>query len=232
MKPSVQLYFSILVIVLLTLGLSVFAQKTETTLDKEAAYTNVIHQRAAKIVTGLGLTDSIKAKRVTDIIAAQYKNLRDIHDARNTKVNALKADSTKSKAVKDSLVKTIEAERTAKLATLHNAYLSKLSKELTQEQTDKVKDGMTFGKVQFTFGGYLQMIPSLTDAHKKQIFDWLLEARELAMDAESSEKKTTIFGNYKGRIANYLSKEGYDLKKEQVEWNKRIKEANDSTKNK
>jgi hypothetical protein len=74
------------------------------------------------------------------------------------------------------------------------------------------------------------MIPALTDVQKKQIMDWLIEARELAMDAESSEKKTAIFGKYKGRIANYLSVQGYDLKKEGEEWNKRIKAAADTTK--
>ena len=82
---------------------------------------------------------------------------------------------------------------------------------------------MTYGKVKFTYDGYINMILTLTDTQKKQIWDWLIEAREKAMDAESSGKKTAIFGKYKGRIANYLSKEGYDLKKEGEEWQKRLK---------
>jgi len=49
----------------------------------------------------------------------------------------------------------------------------------------------------------------------------LLEAREHAMDAESSDKKHAWFGKYKGRINNYLSSEGYDLKKAGEDWTKR-----------
>jgi hypothetical protein len=220
MKKIVLLILSAFSFVLLN------AQQPE---DKEAAYTRTINQRAHKIVTNLAITDSAKFYRVRDLVAGQYRTLRDIHDARNARAKEIKADTTMSKADRDTLIKKLDAVRAAKLQVVHKEYLAKLAKELNQEQIDKVKDGMTFGKVAFTYGGYIQMIPSLTDLQKKQIMDWLLEARELAMDAESSDKKTEIFGKYKGRIANYLSKEGYDLKKEQVEWNKRIEAAKKDT---
>ena len=82
---------------------------------------------------------------------------------------------------------------------------------------------MTYGVVPITYKGYQAMIPNLTDAQKKQIWVWLVEAREHAMDAESSEKKHGWFGKYKGRINNYLSAQGYDLRKEGDDWQKRIK---------
>jgi hypothetical protein len=66
------------------------------------------------------------------------------------------------------------------------------------------------------------MIPSLTEEEKAQIMIWLKEAREFAIDAESSKKKHEMFGKYKGRINNYLTKRGYDLTKEREEWYKRI----------
>ncbi|MNR53744.1 hypothetical protein D3C85_1738080 [compost metagenome] len=44
------------------------------------------------------------------------------------------------------------------------------------------------------------------------------------MDGGSSKEKHAWFGKYKGRINNYLSKEGYDLTKEREGWNKRIAE--------
>ena len=69
------------------------------------------------------------------------------------------------------------------------------------------------------------------EEQKTKIKGWLIEAREQAMDGESAEKKTEIFGKYKGRIANYLSSQGYDLKKEGENMNKRIKEA-EAAKNK
>jgi hypothetical protein len=67
------------------------------------------------------------------------------------------------------------------------------------------------------------MIPRLTDVQKQQIYTWLTEARDHAMDAESSDKKHWWFGKYKGRINNYLAAAGYDLKKEGEEWEARKK---------
>jgi hypothetical protein len=40
--------------------------------------------------------------------------------------------------------------------------------ELTPPQVEVVKDGMTAGKVQFTYKGYLGAIPDLTDEQKGQ----------------------------------------------------------------
>ena len=67
------------------------------------------------------------------------------------------------------------------------------------------------------------MIPTLKPEEKQQILIWLKEARELAIDAESSKKKHEVFGKYKGRINNYLSKRGYDLTKEREAWYERVK---------
>jgi hypothetical protein len=218
------------IILFLFWGVNLSKAQNQSNAEKYATYAQVITQRATKIVSSLGISDSLKTKRIIQVIAGQYRSLGETHDALNAAVKSIKADSTKSKAEKDTLIKRLDADREAKLNKLHKGYLANLSEELSPEQVDKVKDGMTSGKVQFTYGGYIQMIPALTDVQKKQIMDWLIEAREIAMDAESSEKKTAVFGKYKGRIANYLSAQGYDLKKEGEEWNKRIKAAADTTK--
>jgi cytochrome c553 len=83
---------------------------------------------------------------------------------------------------------------------------------------------MTYGVLPITVTAYNDMIPTLTAAQKKYIYDALVEAREHAMDGGSSKEKHAWFGKYKGRINNYLSKEGYDLTKEREGWNKRIAE--------
>ena len=75
------------------------------------------------------------------------------------------------------------------------------------------------------------MIPSLTEGQKKYIMDCLIEAREHAMDAGSSDKKHWWFGKYKGRINNYLSAEGYDIQKERKEWEKRLKAEKENKQN-
>jgi hypothetical protein len=53
----------------------------------------------------------------------------------------------------------------------------------------------------------------------------LLEAREHAMDGGSSEEKHAIFGKYKGRINNYLSKQSFDLKTAEKELSARQRPA-------
>ena len=77
---------------------------------------------------------------------------------------------------------------------------------------------MTYGVVKVTYDSHLDMIPTLKEEEKAQIYAWLVEAREFALDAENSNKKHAAFGKYKGRINNYLTKRGYDLKKEREEW--------------
>ena len=84
-----------------------------------------------------------------------------------------------------------------------------------------MKDVMTYGVVKVTYDAYCDMIPTLKSEEKEQIMRWLIEARELAIDAESSNKKHETFKKYKGRINNYLSQRGYDIQKEREAWEKR-----------
>ena len=144
-------------------------------------------------------------------------------------MNKENSASLQNDSIKNELSKII-AVTSFKTDSLHKIYISKLTKNLNAQQVDQVKDGMTYGIVKVTYNGYNQMIQTLTEEQKKQIMLWLVEARELAMDAESSEKKHAWFGKYKGRINNYLSAAGYDLKKEGEDWQKRIKAAADQNK--
>src|SRR5262245_35594871 len=57
------------------------AAPADATDDAETAYTRVITERADKIVAPLGITDAAQATRVRDLIANQYRGLREIHDA-------------------------------------------------------------------------------------------------------------------------------------------------------
>ena len=189
----------------------------------EESYLKTINQRAEKIVTSLGINDSDKKEQVQSIIVAQYRNLNTIHTDRDMQVNAAKAQGD-SKEATEALKQKIEETASARISVLHKAFLAALSSQLTPGQVTQVKDGMTYNVVNITYQGYLDMIPSLSEEQKKQIRIWLEEAREQAMDAESSEKKHGWFGKYKGRINNYLSAAGYDLKKEREAWQKRIKE--------
>lgn len=196
-----------------------FAQSIVT---KNEEYFNVVSQRANKISSSLNLTDSSKFQKVTNIIRDQYLNLNDIYANRDAKFKEIK---TEFKDASDREV-AIAKQNTVlefSLAKLHKTYLKKLGKQLSDSEIETVKNGMTYNVLSITFKAYQEQILTLTEAQKKHIFTLLTEAREHAMDAESSEKKHAWFGKYKGRINNYLSAAGYDLKKEGIEWEKRIK---------
>jgi hypothetical protein len=213
--------FSIIILI------AAFAQSyaQDSIAQKRTEYKKVVTQRADKIVAKLGISDSIQYNNVVTKVAQQYIDLNDIYEARDAKVKALKASAGTNKQAIDTGRKIIDAEVNAKLDKLHPAYLSELSKTLTQKQVEAVKDGMTYGVLPITYKAYQDMIPTLTEPQKAQILTWLTEAREHAMDAESSDKKHAWFGKYKGRINNYLSAQGYDSKKEREEWEKRIQAA-------
>lgn len=202
----------------------VFAQQVTQQNEKDA-YLKVITQRAGKIADGLQIGDAAKKEKVRDIIRDQYSNLNDIYMERDANVKAIKEKLQQDKAATEAAIKEQTIKTEAKLGKLHKKYLSKLSSQLNEQQVDQVKNGMTYNVLPITYKAYQEQILSLTDEQKKQIFTWLTEAREHAIDAESAEKKHAWFGKYKGRINNYLSAAGYDLKKEGAEWEKRRKAA-------
>jgi Protein of unknown function (DUF3826) len=211
---------------------TVFAQDANNMSDKndkEAVYIRTITSRAEKIVNTLGISDALKAKQVTTIIADQYKNLNKVYTERDEEIKSIRQKGL-SKEETDSELKKFEASADKKVEVLHTNFLSVLSSELTPEQVTKVKDGMTYNVLNVTYTAFLDMIPALTTDQKSQIMAWLIEAREHAMDAESSEKKHWWFGKYKGRINNYLSAQGYDLNKERKEWEERQKTKGTSSK--
>jgi hypothetical protein len=168
----------------------------------EANYTKTIESRTADILKELALTDTNKVTAVHDAVIAQYRALKAWHDENDAGLKAA------SKAGDTNKVAQIKAS----LKAVHDAYIARLSKSLTPAQVDQVKDKMTYNVVHVTYNAYVKMYPDLTDAEKKQILAWLIEARESSMDQGSSDEKHAVFGKYKGRINNYLSKAGYDAK--------------------
>lgn len=190
--------------------------------NRDPKYVESIVNRSQKIVDKLGLTDAKVAEDVCNIIANRYFELNDIYEIRDAKVKNVKESGLTGDA-KDEALKAAENEKDAALYRSHFAFPASLSLFLNEEQIEAVKDGMTYGVVKVTYEATLDMIPSLKEEEKAQIYAWLVEAREFAMDAENSNKKHAAFGKYKGRINNYLAKRGYNLTKEREEWAKRVK---------
>ena len=216
--PSSKFLIGFLSLILTT---SLFAQNI--TEQQQAEYKKVITERATKIVNTLSITDSDKYQKVVAEISNQYFQLNNIQEQSKIATDAIKAQALTKEATAEA-VKKKEDEKALHLTQLHDTFIAHLKELLTNDQLELVKDGMTYRVLPITWAAYLDMLPTLTTEQKDKMYNWLKEARELAMDGESSDKKHAIFGKYKGRINNYLSAQGYDMNKEGEEWQKRIKE--------
>lgn len=212
-------------LVFLLAGTMLVSAQAQTQEQKDN-YTKVITARSAKVVTNIGITDSTSKKfiKVRDILVDHYRVTGAIYDDRNAAVKTLKADPATDKATVNAKIAALDSVADVKIAKHHKEFLATLGKELNAEQVEKVKDELTYKKVAVTYNAYVDELPQLTEAQKTQIKTWLIEAREKAIDAGSSDAKTAIFGKYKGRINNFLSAQGYDMKKAGEEWQKRLKE--------
>ena len=212
-------FFIFITLVASTLMASAVDLKSE---GRDTAYVSTILKRSQKAVDALNLKDKNVAQDVLNIIANRYFELNDIYELRDRKLKAIKADTTMTAAQRADGKRFAEYEVSNALYRTHFAFPAALSVYLNDDQIETVKDAITFNVVKVTYKATLDMIPSLKDEEKTQILVWLKEARELAIDAESSKKKHEVFGKYKGRINNYLTARGYDLKKERAEWYKRL----------
>ncbi|WP_316739475.1 DUF3826 domain-containing protein [Pedobacter aquatilis] len=203
--------------------------QNKLSVEEQAKYVKAITERADKIVAALEIADAKKAEAVRNTIRDQYSNLNDIYIVRDAKLKEIKDKNADNKVERDSAIAKQNRATESSLAKLHKKYIGKLASNLNDSQVEKVKNGMTYNVLPITYKAYQEQILTLTEEQKKQILIWLTEAREYAIDAESSDKKHAWFGKYKGRINNYLSAAGYDLKKEGVEWEKRRKAAAEKT---
>lgn len=212
------------ILTLFTFLFSLFTYAQGVSLNSEGrdeAYVKTIMDRAAKNISALNLSGE-KQTTVRNIVANRYFELNDIYAERDAAIKFAK-DSLQGKA-KQQAIDAARATADSKCYRTHFSLAANLSLYITPEQIDMVKDGITFNKVKVTYDAYLDEIPSLKDDEKAQIYAWMIEARELALDAESSKMKHDVFNKYKGRVNNYLSKRGYDLNKEREAWFKRMDE--------
>ena len=200
----------------------------EVALDsagRDPDYVATILKRSQKVTDELGITYTNDGQNVLRIVANRYFKLNDIYAERDSLAKKWSSEGNRSVGGSPA----IEAKELAQAVSDSRLYRSHfdletaLSKYLSTKEIETVKDVMTFNVVKVTYDAQLDMIPTLNEEEKQQILAWLKEARELAIDAESSKKKHEVFGKYKGRINNYLTRRGYDLTREREAWYERVK---------
>lgn len=183
-----------------------------TDAEKEASYSISVNNRTTDILKLVALADAAKSNAVHDVIIAQYRALR----ARDAVIDAkLKADG------KDVNYANRASQLAAASKPLHDQFLAKLAENLTPEQVELVKDGMTYKKVKVTFDAYCAIVPGLTDADKAKVLELLRQAREEAIDGGTAPEKSEIFQKYKDQINAYLNMHGHDTAKAFKDWEAR-----------
>lgn len=212
--------YIIIAAALLSLGSMTAGAVDLDSIGRDAKYVETIMQRSTKVTDALKITGTARGKEVLNIVANRYFKLNDIYTERDS-IKAVAKTLTGNE--KKQKMEYAEMLKDQKLYKSHFGFIADLSVYLSEKEVETVKDVLTYNVVNVTYKAQCDMIPSLKLEEKVQILAWLKEAREYAMDAESSKKKHEAFGKYKGRINNWLSKRGYDLTKEREEWAKRVK---------
>lgn len=212
--------YIIIAAALLSLGSMTAGAVDLDSTGRDTKYVETIMQRSTKVTDALKITGTARGKEVLNIVANRYFKLNDIYTERDS-IKAVAKTLTGNE--KKQKMEYAEMLKDQKLYKSHFGFIADLSVYLSEKEVETVKDVLTYNVVNVTYKAQCDMIPSLKLEEKVQILAWLKEAREYAMDAESSKKKHEAFGKYKGRINNWLSKRGYNLTKEREEWAKRVK---------
>lgn len=212
--------YIIIAAALLSLGSMTAGAVDLDSIGRDAKYVETIMLRSTKVTDALKITGTARGKEVLNIVANRYFKLNDIYTERDSIKAVAKTLTGNDKKQKMEYAEMLKDQ---KLYKSHFGFIADLSVYLSEKEVETVKDVLTYNVVNVTYKAQCDMIPSLKLEEKVQILAWLKEAREYAMDAESSKKKHEAFGKYKGRINNWLSKRGYNLTKEREEWAKRVK---------
>ncbi len=200
-----------------------FSQEAFDPAKMDPAYTNTLVKRVDKFLVDLNIRDEAQYDRVRDMVVRQYQEINWLEENTEAKIKDLKAQTEMETVLRDAKTDAVKSKLEVELFRLHTRFIAGLQTELTPEQVDKIKDGMTYGVLERTYNGYLNLLPELTPEQRRYILGNLLTARELAMDKGSSDEKHATFGKFKGRINNYLSWLGYDMKKAEMEAKERAK---------
>jgi hypothetical protein len=206
MKKSV---FTLIVALSAAGALAQNSTPAPTDAEKEAFYAKSVEIRVGDILKTLNLADDAKSNAVHDLLVSQYHALRVRDAAIDTQ---LKVDG------KEISYDNRAAQLAIQSKPLHDKFFTALAQNLSPDQIDKIKDMMTYNKVQKTYDAYCQIVSGLTDAEKAKIMELLKAAREEAVDGGSAPEKSAIFQKYKDQINAYLDANGHDTAKALKEW--------------
>jgi hypothetical protein len=167
--------------------------------------------KATRLLAPLKLEDAAKAERAKGILAHWYVTLWAWHQENDPKLKELWTQWNQARSVvpKDEFPAEVIAHQIdgvyASLKPAYRTFVEKLSAELTPEQVDAVKEAWSRspGKMR-TYHAYLEIVPDLTDEHKKVLLDRMDLAREDAMLTDADREIVNIFKRHKVKVEAYV----------------------------
>lgn len=187
-----------------------------------------LEKRAQTFVDSLHLNDKEKSVRIKAVITKHMKAVRDWH---NEHPYTLVPEGINpiTGAVFNKIHREVIINST-KPASVHEALMTGLRKDLTEAQVEKILDLYTIGKVAFTMKGYRAIVPNITEKEETYILTQLKLAREQAVDYKSMKGISTIFEIYKDKCEKYLNENGRSWRQMYRDFTNKIKAEKEATK--
>lgn len=205
-----------MLLTLLLTAVNTFSQTKDVVLLEE------IVTKAKEWVSALNLTDAAKKSAVENAIAVHLTTVRDWHNDHPSSTVPDGINPVTGNKLSD-LDKQIIAD-SAMPATVHQALMDGLKKNLSPQQVETILDKYTIGKVDFTIKGYKAIVPDLTADEEAKILGFLKQAREQAVDYKNMKQISAIFEIYKTKSEQMLNNNGRSWRALYSAYTKKIKE--------
>jgi hypothetical protein len=167
--------------------------------------------KATRLLNAIKLDDPAKADRAKGILSDWYVTIWAWHQEHDPKLKELWTQWNQARAVvpKDEFPAEVIAHRIddlyASLKPGYQAFIAKLSTELTPEQVDALKETWSRSPgMKRTYNAYLEIVPDLNDEQKKVIHDRMLIAREDAMLTDADKEIVSIYKRHKVKVEAYV----------------------------
>jgi hypothetical protein len=179
----------------------------QTTVSSSVQNTNnEVVKKATEWVKSLNLNDAAKEARLVEVISTHLTAVRNWNNEHPYTTVPAGINPTTGKSLSEMDRQIIACSAISR--SVHDALISGLRKDLTEQQAEVILDQYTVGKVAFTLKGYHAIVPDLTAQEEATILAYLKQAREQAVDFKNMKQISAIFEIYKTKCEQYLNANG------------------------
>lgn len=170
-----------------------------------------VEAKTSRLLESLKLEDAGKAARVKTIFGEWLVTLWDWHQKNDPQLKELWAQWAQSRSVvpKDEFPGEVIAHRIeevySSLLPAYEAFIERLSKELTAEQIDALKESWSRSPgMRRTYNAFLEIAPDLTEEQKQVVLSHMMRAREAAMLTDADKEIVNIYKRHKVKVETYI----------------------------